>query len=82
MLPLKIPSAAAETQCSQINTLRINKILKSHHRTLEAQEVGTEGVVGAGVQDRWDRSRGTGGKYVSGATSSPEALLKAAEWTS
>lgn len=82
MLPLKIPSAAAETRCSQINTLRINKNLNSHHRTLEAQEVGTEGVVGAGVLERWDRRRGTGGKYESGATSSPEALLKAAEQTS
>ena len=82
MLPLNIPSAAAETWCSQINALKINPILNSHHRTLEAQEVGTEGVMGAGVQDRWERSRDTGGKFVSGATSSPEAFLKAAEWTS
>ena len=66
----------------QPHKLKINKILNSNLRTLEAQEIGTEGAIGAGVQDRWGRSRGTGGKFVSGATSSPEALPKVAEQTS
>lgn len=81
MLPLNIPSAAAETQ-------QPNKCIKNKYNFkflttgLWKLRRWAQKVSGAGVQDRWERSRDTGWEVSSQSTSSPEAFLKAAEWTS